>query len=304
MNITIQANRLFGEKTPDNLIGQEKHKTSFYAGNTNLAKDPMEQKRKEAQEMAMKVVRDAWDTDKSIEKMIDDRKNHYAEQQKIYEENRQKVAEIEEQQNAIKESYGVTDETQEWYWNHNEEYRMRMGELNEQKKAFLKEMNNASKSMKDDIADVKEIRKAQLKADPMIEASKNAEEIMEAANEQIIGLALQESKELVDEKMKEVEEKAKEKAEEKKEKETQIAEMQQKRAIKEALIEGSEEAVERAKAKLRRSERAETDYLEMMDFISISNIQHTDVQADLDEIKSNMNLLEADLKGIEVDEQV
>ena len=70
MSLNIQINTLNqGERstflTQKIEAGNQK---TFFAGNTNLANDSITQKRKEAQEKAMKVVTDAWESDKTIDK--------------------------------------------------------------------------------------------------------------------------------------------------------------------------------------------------------------------------------------------
>ena len=88
MTLTINANmanyvengKLFTEKT------EQGERKSFFAGNSNIVNDPIAEKRKEAQEKAWKVVSDAWDTDKEIDKSIEDRQNHYNEMLEVVKE--------------------------------------------------------------------------------------------------------------------------------------------------------------------------------------------------------------------------
>ncbi len=61
--------------------------------------------------------------------------------------------------------------------------------------------------MKEDVAKIKTIRLERLKSDPMVEAEKNADQIMENASKEIIGLLKQEAIDNMDEKQQEAEEK-------------------------------------------------------------------------------------------------
>ena len=157
--------------------------------------------------------------------------------------------------------------------------------------------------MRDDIADIHSIKQERLKSNPMLEAQKAAEEILDAANDEVIGMLIQESQEYIDEKMAEEKEDAEKSMEEKEEREEQLDELKLKRAVQEALIEGTKEAVEKAKAMERRMESPEVEISEMID-IAQGDSAATDVGQSLDEIKNSMNLLEADLKGIKVDKEV
>jgi hypothetical protein len=104
--------------------------------------------------------------------------------------------------------------------------------------------------------------------------------------------------------MEEVQEKAEENAEKKEEKDEQIEERKLEQKIKEAIAEGSKEALEEAKAEERRSESQDMelgDIMQMTENDATATVSQT--SDSLAEIKSNMKLLEADLKGIKVDEQ-
>lgn len=303
MSLTINANManyiengtLFTEKTE-----QDKRK-SFFAGDTNLASDPIAEKRKEAQEKAWKVVSDAWDADKAIDKSVEDRKNHYNEMLAIKEEAQSHLKDINDQIDVLKEEYGITEEMKYQDWP--AEYKQRYFELHDQASEFKKQIYDADKLMKDDIADIKAIALERLKSDPMIDAQKTADAIEAAANEEIIGMAMQQAKDHIDEKMEEAEEKAEEKAEEDEAKEEKLEDLKEIRALQEAIIEGTKEAV--AEAEARRHEN-ETPELPLDELIKLSqmNTETDKAQKSLDEIKYSMNLLEADLKGIEIDEEI
>ena len=92
-------------------------------------------------------------------------------------------------------------------------------------------------------------------------------------------------------------------AEKKEEKEEQQEEIKEKRALQEAVIAKTKEAVEKAEAIKRQHSMPDISVEETLNLTQTS-AQTQDVQKMLDDIKHSMNLLEADLKGIKVDEQV
>ncbi len=339
MSLTIKA---FDAGNVENISGQNAERMaakgeqkSIFGGNLNLANDPIEQRRKEAQEKAWNIVKNAWDNDCAVDGMIEARRNHYAQMQALKEEATAGLSDIEEEKEVLRELYDVDEDSREQkdlellekaqdiqsgvsketltaeerkrvaelYQGALTEYQSRGLELNERAIDRKKQIADVDKQMRDDIADIHSIKQERLKSNPMLEAQKAAEEILDAANDEVIGMLIQESQEYIDEKMAEEKEDAEKSMEEKEEREEQLDELKLKRAVQEALIEGTKEAVEKAKAMERRMESPEVEISEMID-IAQGDSAATDVGQSLDEIKNSMNLLEADLKGIKVDKEV
>ncbi len=339
MSLTIKA---FDAGNVENISGQNAgrmaakgEQKSIFGGNLNLANDPIEQRRKEAQEKAWNIVKNAWDNDCAVDGMIEARRNHYAQMQALKEEATAGLSDIEEEKEVLRELYDVDEDSREQkdlellekaqdiqsgvsketltaeeskrvaelYQGALTEYQSRGLELNERAIERKKQIADVDKQMRDDIADIHSIKQERLKSNPMLEAQKAAEEILDAANDEVIGMLIQESQEYIDEKMAEEKEDAEKSMEEKEEREEQLDELKLKRAVQEALIEGTKEAVEKAKAMERRMESPEVEISEMIDIAQGDSVA-TDVGQSLDEIKNSMNLLEADLKGIKVDKEV
>ncbi len=391
MNLTIKAfgaENLYGARSEEG-TDRNAGKKHIFGGNLNLADDPVEQRRKEAREQAWNVVKNAWDNDNSVDKMIDDRKGHYQDmmEQKAMateilsriEKERESLivknawdndnsvdkmiddrkghyqdmmeqkamateilSRIEKERESLMEQYGVDSAAKE--------YTDRIKALDEETKIRTKQLIDAQKEMRADTAGVRGIQQERLKSAPMQEAQEASEEIMENANEEIIGTLISESKEHIDEKRQEMKEEAKEAMEEKKEREEALEERKLERAIiigtliseskehidekrqemKEEAKEAMEEKKEREEAlEERKLERAMQEALvdetgeaarqvraqrqklsaPQMDIAKITELTQNSSVADevgqnLDEIKNEMKLLEADLKGIKVDEQV
>ncbi len=339
MNLTIRANA--PQNGEGNIIfnsqktEQQEGRKSFFAGNTKLADDPIAQKRKEAQEKAWKVVKQAWESDKAVDRNVQARKDHYAEMETLRAESVKELSGIREAEAALKEACGVSEDSEEQQdlellkkrqdilgrvtnekLSQEEmarlaeidkkgltEYQKRALELNDVAGTLRKEINEYNRQMEDDVSDIKRIAIERLKSNPMVEAEKAAEDIKEAYNDEIIGMLMQESKEHIEEKLEEAEEAAKEKAEEKEKEEEQLEDIRELKALQEAVIEGTKEAIERAEAKRHQNEAPD---IELTDMIELAKPQQQtdEVKQSLNEIKNSMNLLEADLKGIKVDEEV
>lgn len=341
MELTIQANGMNGiwaeqnQSQKTDKTGAEKVTGNLYGGNLNLANDPIAQKKKEAQEQAWNVVKNAWENDKSVDDEIQSRKNHYAEMMQLKGEAEEQLADTKMDMKVLQELYEVKDDSQEQKdlellerrqdqkngvkntsFTEEErkrleeldqqpltEYQQRALELNERAGKFKLDIRDYEGQMMDDSADVRGIKLERLKSDPMVEAQKEAEATKKAANDEIIGMLVNEAVDHMDEKLEENEEKAEEASEKKEEQEQQLDDMKEKRAVQEALIEGTKEAAEKAKAEAERNQKPD---IELGDILEITKGagQSSEVQQSLEEIKNSMKLLEADLKGIKVDKEI
>lgn len=338
MGLTINANGFdklnAAGRTADGAV-QQKEKKNVFGGNLNLLNDPVAQRRKEAQEKAWNVVKNAWDNDKSVDDAVQARRDDYARYAKLKKEAQDMLADHNESKEVLKTLYDVPDDSQEQQDlellekeqdalkgvgeqltpEESErvmkikekpltEYQQCVLELNDQAGELKKLIREYERGMTDSTGDIGQIKLERLKSNPMLDAKKASEQILEAANEEILGMLVQEAQEHIDEKMEEAEEKAEETAEQKEEREEEIDEMKLKRAVQEALIEGTKEAVEKAKAIERENESTELEIDEIMDITKVSGDMTKDVGQSLSDIKSNMKVLEADLKGIKVDQEV
>lgn len=339
MGLTVNA---FGAGSAVNAVersnenaGTGKTKQNVYAGALKLANDPVLQRRKEAQEKAWNIVKNAWENDMSVDEAIQARREHYAEMEQLKKEAVDSLTDINEDKAVLKELFDVADDSREQKdlellekeqdlkngvirgglteeeqrrleEIHKEpltEYQTRALELNDQAGNLKLQIADVDRRMQDDTADIYRIKQERLKSNPMLEAQKAAEELNQAANDEIIDMLVEEAKGHLDEKMEEAKEKAEESMEEKEERKEQLEELKLKRAVQEALIEGTKEAAEEAKAAERRNEAPDIKLDEMVDIARGTDVSK-DVGESLNDIKNSMKLLEADLKGIQVDEEV
>lgn len=338
-DLTIQSGGVWQNvsKAAAEIPGNEKQgeKKNYFAGDLNLISDPIAQKRKEAQEKAWSVVENAWKNDSAVDEMIDSRKKHAVEMETWKKERQQELSGIEDDKKVLKELYEIADGSEEqknlellekWQDNKNgvshealtedeqkrleelfgqplTEYQERALELNERAGVCKKDIAQADLQMRDADNDVRSIQRERLKSDPMLKAQKQAEAIKESANNEIIGMLVEEATEHIDEVMEDAQEKAEETANEKEEREEHLEELKEQRKLQEAVAEGTKQAVEEARAEQRRNDAPDIQMKEMLD-ITTGSSKVDEVQNELDEIKNNMKLLAADLKGIKVDEEI
>ena len=299
-------------------------KNAAFGGATKLGEDPVAKRREEARKQAWKVVENAWKNDRSVDDTIQSHRDSYAELENrkkgalaaIDETNQQKEtlreqcgvdADSQEQQDLLllekEQDYknGVLDEglTDEEYDRLAEihkkpltEYQKQALELNNYAADHKREIRGADYGMTAEKQNVSRIKLERLKTHAMVDAQGAADDIMDAANDEIIGMLVQdEAKEKADEAMKE-----KEKREEK------LDEMKLERAIERAMIEGTDEAVEEAERIKRQNDSPDIQMTDMVDLADSADLKKS-VDQNLGDIKSSMKVLEADLKGIKVDEK-
>ena len=214
-------------------------KKSYFGGELNLA-DPIAQKRKEAQEKAWNVVKSAWDNDRAIDDSVNEKREHYAQMEEVHNESVKKLHDTQNDEKALQKLYEVEDgskeqenlellkkrqdlqngvahgtltkEEMERLAKIDEqgltEYQVRGLELNERAGKFKLDIEDANRQMRDDTANITSMMQERLKFHPMVDAQKQAQQIQEAANEEIIGMLTQEAVDHIDETMEEAEEKA------------------------------------------------------------------------------------------------
>ena len=157
-------------------------------------------------------------------------------------------------------------------------------------------------------ATIRATKLERLKYHAMVDAQKQADEVMEAAGKEILGMMIDEAKEHVDEELEEPREEAKEKAEEKAEEEEKTAERNEKKEELEAQIDAAHERSEEQEELRREAEersREDAELLETMIDAGVGNVGNvSDIQSEIKTILHKMKLLEEDLKGSTVDDQL
>ncbi|MDE7186085.1 MAG: hypothetical protein K2O13_01030, partial [Lachnospiraceae bacterium] len=141
-----------------------------------------------------------------------------------------------------------------------------------------------------------------------VKAQKKADKVMEAASKEVIGMLTEEAKDHVDEEMEEKREEAEEKAEEKAEEEEKIENRKEEREELENRIDEAH-AKNEAQEELRREaeERSREDAVllgDMMDAGMAGAGDASNVKTDIKNMIHKMKLLEEDLKGSIVDDEV
>lgn len=257
---------------------RENRKTIF-AGDLNRnqespLRDRIAEKKAEAQEKAMKFVREAFQGDLKVDEGIEESRQHIEELKKEHTELRDGLENINRRQetlDAARENGEIGEEA----------YQEELEVLNQERKIQAQKLGRCEGEIQGENASIRGTRLERLKHHPMVEAWDDADNILAAVNDEIVGMAMQEGVDHVDEEAEKREEQAEEIKEEKKEKEELLEKQKEKREEEETWIE-------------------ELSPEEFSDLTKSSD----DVQKEIQDMLRKMNLLDEDLKGAAVDESM
>ncbi len=293
---------------------------TIFAGNLNLGTD-IENKRKQAQSIAMNLIEKAFAGDNAVDDEINSRKEHIDDLYKENSEAQDMINNISKEQEVVRKGYGIDENSQEEqdlellrkerdslldstvmlsddeqarlkdiHEQGPTEYQKTMLEMDSNKSTYKKTIYDNKKLIVEENSVIRGIHLERLKTHTMVDANKQADKVMEAANKEIVGMLIEDSKDSIDDKF---EEEQKE-AEEKKEAEEEL-----------------EERIEAAKAESEKTKK-EDDQDEMYKLGDIlndvtnkkQNSNLPDVKKSLTLIVNELKLTADDLKGAVVDEDI
>ncbi len=254
---------------------QENRKTIF-AGDMKQQggslQDRIEQKKKEAQKQALKVVSDTFAVDSGIDEDMENRRQNV----KGLVEDRKRLTEekaaVDIRSEDLEKAYEAGEISPE-------DYETEKASLREEQKVRDKELNENESRIMQENATISGTRLERLKHHAMVDAQGQVEDILDAARDEIVGMVVDDSKAHVDEETEKREEQAEEIKEEKEEKEEFIEEQKEHREEQEELLEE----------------------MPTEEMVSLDRIQ-SDVKQEVQNILDKMKLIAEDIKGAVVDE--
>ena len=317
MNINVNVNNYNSGIQNANATNSnaEKKTGNIKADSLNLANDPVAQRRAEAQKKAMKIIGDAYAGEKKIDDDMAARRDKVRELSSELIENRKAVKDLEDKRVALRDEYGVNPDSQEEkdlqllakakeskFEGSNvhlsleerkrveeieagglTEYQERSLELKEYESPYYTAAMEAEIEIHTENAILRQTKIERLKSDPMGSAQKEADAVMDEANNEIIGMVMDAAKDHIDEER----EKEKERAEAEKKKEEEV-----------------QEKIDSAKAKRKEQEELTADILDNAQTLTNVTSKMEDAQQEVKELMNKLNLVEADVKGAKVDKGV
>ncbi|MFG6340385.1 MAG: hypothetical protein K1W31_18810 [Lachnospiraceae bacterium] len=316
-------------------------KTIMFAGDLPLHKDSITLRRQQAQKKAKELVQNAWDVDRKTDQSIAKYEALAEEQKKEILVNRDRILECRDRKENLREGYGVEKDSQEqkdlellerrYYPNNGEfadvdftkeererlkeleggpltEYQQRCLEIDGEEQIFKIREGRAESALGAYNGAVRSIKQERLKSHEMTDAQNNAKKVMEQASKDIQGMLLDEAKDHVDETYEETREEAEEKAEEKEAEEEKIELRKEQKELMEARIDEVREEsheTEEASREQEKDAREEAAFLKDMAEAGMNVAGAGDaVNAEIKDMLNKLKLIEADIKGIKVDEEI
>lgn len=306
-----------------NSTENKKKPFQFNMGNNQAGQDKVAQKRQDAREKAMKLMKDVFSADKQIDDDMAERAGRVAEAENAILDANSQIKALDQEKEKLKETYGITEDSEEQQdlkllekrrdsmkpdsdIKLTEDEKARLAEIDakgmtDYQKASLeidslkgpynKTIEESQKIIKQENAIIRETSLNRLKSAPMVGAAQQAGEIMESANKEIIGMIVEDGKNTVDEKMEEIKEEMKEAKEEKEEQDERIEEIQQRN-----------EELEAAYQEQREEKKNKVDILDMPteQILGLNEIK-SDIKQEVNNMLTEMKLLAEDVKGSMVD---
>lgn len=271
-----------------------------------------------ARKQAMKLVGDAWDRDQkvsqSIADMISEKKSKSDELLQL----KRQMNDIDSMKSEYMKEYQIDPDSQEQkdlellekYQNNkygafsdmfSEEEIERLKELQNQPLTEYQEKVLAANYAKDGLSvayerlasEIKglaqlvgDAKVEQEKSQDMLKAQDAAGQILDAADQEILGMLYEEGKEHIEEEAEQEEEKAEKLAQEKEEKEERLEKQKEQRKEQEEILDAGEEA-----DKMKLDVRAE----------KTTDSQVEEAQKSIQKILEENNMINEDIKGIEID---
>lgn len=331
MGITIGANQVQDNISLNASVGTEETKgqkhvgkkgtTSIYAGNLNLSNDTasmIEQKKKYAQKQAMKLIGDAWDRDDQALQNIEDMRTAKADKAAEILDLKSKMNNIENEKKNVQEEYGIDPDSQEQkdlellekYQNNvsgvsidkfsqeeierlkqlqnmpRTEYQNKVLQLNGAKNELDTSVQQGELDLMSLTSAVNNAKTEQAKSQDMLKADDAADQIMDAANDEAVGMLIKDGMETIEEKQEEEQEKAEEAEKKQEEQDEKLQEAKENRQDQQEIIEGNQKS----------------DQIESEVSMQKQNSGHVEeAQKNIQRILVENNLINEDLKGIQID---
>ncbi|MCI9151659.1 MAG: hypothetical protein HFI42_14445 [Lachnospiraceae bacterium] len=279
---------------------------SIDASGLNLGQDSIAQRKDQAQKEAMDIIKSQFKSDGKIDKSLAECRTKIADSKGKAEEALDHINEITEQQEQLKEDWNIADDSQEQQnlelrlkareamkpgskvemsaeeWEQYSklgpasEYEQAVLDWEKEKDMFRKDLEDANKDIAIQSQVIRGTKQEMLKHHGMDDAAGIAEEALAAASKEIVGMVVQEGMDSIKEEIDEAVEKGQE--------------LKEKNEEEEAL----------------REEKKADEMEFRQQAMNLPNAQklQDEVEQKIQEIMAKQKLLEEDLKGCQVDQNV
>lgn len=311
-NSVFVGNELQNARHAGNKVNNKINRKTIDATGLKAQFDPIAAKREDAKKKAMKIVGDAFANECKIDNDLDGRRQRVRDMLAENGEAAKEIKVYEDMRIDLRNQYAVDPDSQEEkdlrllekeLDSHRPDSQITLTkedyeELERIKKTGLSEYQqrsleirgyegpakdtiyNNSIEIKTENAIISSTEIERLKSHTMIDAQDAAEDIMDAASKEIMGMLVDEAKDHIDDEAEKAKEEAKEKAKEKEE---------------------LEEKIEKNKEEKKEKERLTEEILEGVSELAVNTTDMESAQQELKDMMSKLSLIEDDIKGAAVD---
>lgn len=250
---------------------QKRNGKAIDARGIAAATDPVAAKRARAQKKAMKILGDAFAGESKIDDDMSERREKIKSLTQEIADRKQDIKGLEDAKAALLEQ-GADENSEE------------VRQLSEGISAYNKQVMDAENELTSENAVIRQTKIERLKSNPMGEARDQADAVMAAAGDEIMGMLIAEGREHIDRKQEEEKKKAEAAEEKKQEQEAKLEakkeDREEQKKLTENIVEASRELNGGAKDSVARA------------------------QQEIRDMMNRLKLVEADVKGATVDQGV
>lgn len=336
--ISTQTQEKVQESRRQKAFEKQQRKNVIFAGDLPFHKDSITLRRQEAKKKAMEFIKDAWDSDRRADQSMAEYNARAEKERKELQVNQERIQECRERKENLRKGYGVEADSQgqkdlellekdSYPWIYGDdlteeeeqrlaelkagsltEYQQKCLEIDKEESFFQNRVETAEIGLEVYNGAVTSMKVERLKFHKMADAQKNAKKVMEQAGDEIQGLLVDDARDHVDETYEEQRETAEKEADEKEAQEEKIELRREQRELMEARIEEAQQENRDAEAAGKERERDARDEASFLKDMAEAGLDVAGsgaaVQAEIKDMLNKMKLIEADIKGIEVDEEV
>jgi len=273
-NLYVGGLKKTPQKTPEEVEENLKNGRVF-SGKVQFPQDKIAERRKAAQEKAMNIVKAAFAGERILDASVEEMKTSIEKGKDEMLAQKAELNRIAEEKEKLKGNNFLTSE----------EYERELAELNKAESHFKGLIQDGKKYEDRTIQALTDIKIERAKSNPMVDAGKEAEAVLEAGGKEVIGMLFEEAKEHMETEFEKQQQAAEEKAAKEKELEERIEEM---RAEKKEEKDAETPAIEQLERSTRR-------------MVKIAETGES-IQKELKNVVDRMKLDLEDLKGAAVDE--
>ena len=235
---------------------QKKNGKSIDARGMTAVTDTIALKKAQAQKKAMKILGDAFAGDSKIDDDMSERREKIKSLTQELADRKKEIKDMEDTKASLLE---------QGYDENSDEVR----QLSEGLKEYSKQAMDTENELTAENAVIRQTKIERLKSNPMGEARDQADAVMDAANDEIMGLLIAEGRDYIDEKQEEEKKKAEAAQEKKQELEEKLEARKEDRKEQEKLTENIVEASQRLSGGTDSVAQAQKEIRDMMNRLKL-----------------------------------